>query len=124
MQGVAKRSERGFLKRLSLRRVGVNGRRDVLKPRAHFKRKPERRGKLRNAAAHRLNAEHKVVVLARGNADEAFLCLHRHGAAVCGEGEHLRDDLMTGGFRLLRRETRRDDFRIGEADRRDRDLVP
>ena len=42
MQRVAERPERRLLKRLALRRMGVNRPRDVLEPRAHLQREAKR----------------------------------------------------------------------------------
>ncbi len=75
--------------------------------------------------ADRLQADHAVVRLAGHDADEAAGVAGFHGerAAVGLEGEDGADRIVAGGLGFLGQQARRDDLRLGEADRGDGDGI-
>ena len=105
------------------RRVGVDGERDVLEPRAHFERKRKGGRELRDAGADGMDAEHDMVVGARDDAHEALVVLQRHGPAVGAERKMADADLAMRGLGGVGREPHGDDLRVGEADRRNGDAI-
>ncbi len=106
------------MERLAQRRVDVNRAGDVFQHRAHLQRQRELVRQLADMRAHRLDAEHAVIRLARQDAHEAASVagVHRQGAAVRHEREHRGDDVLA--LRLVRPKAGADDLRLREAHRR------
>lgn len=96
--------------------MGVNCPGDVFQSRAHPDRQNEGRGEFTDVGANRLQAENKVVVRARDDADKTFVVLERRRAAVGRErkARDLRRHARPRG--LIGRKADGDNLRVGVAD--------